>query len=271
MDTNIQEQVKMYQRLIQSVQDKVPALLFALIMLVIGVIIARVIRNILLKMAKTHTGTLPITKLFISIAYIVMLIVIFMMSLNTLGVATTSFAAILGAAGFSIGLAFKEVLANLGSSMIILFFKPFKIGDYISCNGVQGTVVDIQVFSTSLKTTDNKTVIVPSSELTSNNLTNFTEQQTRRIDFEFNVKISTDINLMTRIVEDVFANEKRLLIEPAPLIGVDQIDNNMVKFIAKPWVKTEDYWNVYYDLMKEFKYKFDENKIEFPTIFKIPN
>ncbi len=169
-----------------------------------------------------------------------------------------------GAVFLSLGLAFKEVLANFGSGMIILFFKPFKIDDYIEGAGVEGTVTDIQLFGTVLSTIDNKTIVIPHIKLTSDNITNYTHQEKRRIDFRFMVGYDSDISKVKKIIKDIFDNEKRILKEEDTLIGLRSFGESGMEIVARPWVSTDDYWDVYFDLMEVVKVAFDKNNIEIP-------
>ena len=261
MEQSIEKQTTIFNRYMEGFMDKIPALIVALITIIIGVIIAKIVKKILNKLLYKYKSSTGLISFLINFIQVVIMIIAFMQAMSGLGVNTTSFAAILGAAGFSIGLAFKEVISNLGSCMIILFFKPFDIGDYIQCDSIEGTVYEIQMFSTTLKTNDNKLVILPNSLITTNAITNFTAQEKRRIDFIFNVEYDTDVKKMYDIAHKLFDANEKVLKSPKPLIGVESMDNNIIKFVAKPWVKTEDYWSTYYNLIEEFKEEFDENGI----------
>ena len=216
-------------------------------------------------MLKYNVGK-GVTNFIVYGIYISMLSIIALTCLDLIGIETKSVVAVIGAAGFSVGLAFKEILSNLGSGMIILFFKPFKIGDYIQGSGVEGSVSDIQIFSTVLKTPDNKTIIVPNFQLTSNNIINFTHQEKRRVDFSYNISYNSDIDLVKRILQDIFLEDRRILKDPKPIIGVNSIGNNAIQMVARPWVSTEDYWDVYFDVMEKVKKKFDEHSIKLPNL-----
>ncbi|MEG0250938.1 MAG: mechanosensitive ion channel [Peptostreptococcus sp.] len=271
MEESIEKQTTIFNKSLDAFMDKLPSFIIAILTILIGVLIARMVKKALTKMLYKYKSSVGIISFLINLAQVLIIMIAFIQALGGLGVNTTSFAAILGAAGFSIGLAFKEVLANLGSSMIILFFKPFEIGDYILCEDVEGSVFEIQMFSTTLKTVDNKLIIVPNSMITSNPVINYTSQDRRRIDFAFNVEYDTDVKKLYEIAERLFEEETRILMAPAPLLGVDSMDNNMIKFIARPWVKTDDYWDVYYKLMEEFKHEFDTNDIKLSQVNIISN
>lgn len=257
-----------FQAFLDACIKKIPSILSAIVFFLIGFAIAKICRKTVSKVLKKYTGGKGITNFIEYGVYISIIVITTLNSLEMVGIRTTSVVTIVGAAGFSVGLAFKELLSNLSAGFIILFFKPFEIGDYIqtSDTNVEGTVSDIQIFNTILKTADNKTIIIPNLQITSNNIINYTHQNIRRIDYVFNVEYNTDINLLKNIVNEVFEKDKRVLTDPKPLIGINSMGNNSIEFVSKPWVKTEDYWDVYYDLMEEIKKRFDENNIILPYV-----
>lgn len=256
--------------MIDDFNRKSQSIVYAIIVLIIGLYISKIVKKLVSKFLFKYNIGKGVTNFIVYGIYISMISVVTLTCLEIIGVKTTSVVAVLGAAGFSIGLAFKEILSNLGSGMIILFFKPFNIGDYIQGSGVEGFVSDIQVFSTVLKTPDNKTIIVPNLQLTSNNIVNYTHQEKRRIDFSYIVSYDSDIDLVKKILSDIFEEEKRILKEPKPIIGIYSIENNTVNIVARPWVKTDDYWEVYFDIMERVKKQFDLNKIEVPFLMGVP-
>lgn len=271
MEASIQKQTTIFTRYMDTFMDKLPAIIIAVITIIISVIIAKVVKRMLTRLLKKYKSSVGLVSFLINLSQVVIIIGGCMQALGGLGVNTTSFAAVLGAAGFSIGLAFKEVLANLGSCMIILFFKPFDIGDYIMCDSTEGTVYEIQMFSTTLKTNDNKLIILPNTQITTNAVTNFTSQDKRRIDYVFNVEYDTNVKRLYEIANRLFDEEPKILNSPKPLIGVESMDNNMIRFVAKPWVRTDDYWDIYYKLMEEFKHEFDKYGIELSRVNIVNN
>ena len=253
----------------KDVSEKVPLFIYALLLLTIGIYTSRWVKRLVYKCLLKYNISKGITNFIVYGIYISMLSIIALTCLDMIGVETKSVIAIFGAAGFSVGLAFKEILSNLGSGMIILFFKPFKIDDYIQGSGVEGSVEDIQVFSTVLKTPDNKTVIVPNFKLTSNNIVNYTHQEIRRVDFAYNIAYDSDIDLVKSILSNIFREDTRVLIDPKPIIGINSIHNNTVQIVGRPWVNTDNYWDVYFDIMEKVKKKFDENNIVVPFLMNI--
>ncbi|MDR1784734.1 MAG: mechanosensitive ion channel [Endomicrobium sp.] len=249
---------------IDKIVENIPNIIFALLIFIIGFYISKLIKKFINKILIKSGINKGLSNFIAYTVFAILVTVVALTSLQILGIQTTSFVAVLGAAGFSIGLAFKEILSNFGSGMIILFFKPFSIGDYIKIADQEGVVSDIQIFSTVLKTVDNKIIVIPNLKLTSDNITNYTNQKTRRIDYSFDVAYDTDIEVVKKILSDIFKEEKRILQEPKPAIGLNKIENNICQVIGKPWVKTEDYWDVYHDVIEKIKIEFDKNDIKVP-------
>ena len=185
-------------------------------------------------------------------------------ALNKLGIQTTSLVAVVGAAGLAIGLALKDSLGNFAAGVMILIFKQFKAGDFIEAAGVLGVVETLNVFSTQLKTGDNKTVYVPNGKLIGDNIINYSTKPTRRIDMVVGVSYDADLSHVKKVLEDILAKESRILEDPAPTIGVLELADNSVNFAFRPWVNAADYWGVHFDLHAAVKTRFDEEGIGIP-------
>jgi small conductance mechanosensitive channel len=185
-------------------------------------------------------------------------------ALNQLGIQTTSLVAVVGAAGLAIGLALKDSLGNFAAGVMILIFKQFKSGDVIEAAGVIGVVETLNVFSTQLKTGDNKTVFVPNGKLIGDNIINYSTKPTRRVDLIIGVSYDADLSHVKSVLEDILAKESRILEEPAPTIGVLELADNSVNFAVRPWVNAADYWGVHFDLHAGVKTRFDEEGIGIP-------
>ena len=185
-------------------------------------------------------------------------------ALNKLGIQTTSLVAVVGAAGLAIGLALKDSLGNFAAGVMILIFKQFKAGDFIEAAGVLGVVETLNVFSTQLKTGDNKTVYVPNGKLIGDNIINYSTKSTRRIDMVVGVSYDADLSHVKKVLEDILAKESRILEDPAPTIGVLALADNSVNFAFRPWVNAADYWGVHFDLHAAVKTRFDEEGIGIP-------
>ncbi|MBW2248972.1 MAG: mechanosensitive ion channel [Deltaproteobacteria bacterium] len=180
-----------------------------------------------------------------NMTYIALLVFVVLAALGQLGIQTTSFIAIIGAAGLAIGLALQGSLANFAAGFLMIIFRPFKVGDFIEGAGVAGTVEVIQIFTTQLNTPDNKTVIIPNAALTAGNITNYSAKGTRRVDLVFGIGYGDDIDHAKKVIMDVLAREERILKDPATTIGVVELADSSVNFAVRPWVTADDYWNVY--------------------------
>ena len=185
-------------------------------------------------------------------------------ALNQLGIHTTSLVAIVGAAGLAIGLALKDSLGNFAAGVMILLFRQFKAGDLIEAAGVLGVVESLNIFSTQLKTGDNKTIFVPNGKLIGDNITNYSTKPTRRVDLVIGVSYDADLSHVKSVLADILAREDRILKDPEPTIGVLELADNSVNFAVRPWVNAADYWGVYFDLHAEVKSRFDAEGISIP-------
>jgi len=185
-------------------------------------------------------------------------------ALNQLGIQTTSLVAIVGAAGLAIGLALKDSLGNFAAGVMILLFRQFKAGDLIEAAGVLGVVESLNIFSTQLKTGDNKTIFVPNGKLIGDNITNYSTKPTRRVDLVIGVSYDADLSHVKSVLANILASEDRILKDPEPTIGVLELADNSVNFAVRPWVNAADYWGVYFDLHAEVKSRFDAEGIGIP-------
>ncbi len=236
----------------------------ALVIFIIGRLVAkalvRVIENVMGR-AKVD-GTL-ITFLG-NIVYALLLAVVVMAALEQLGVKTTSALAILGAAGLAVGLALQSSLANFAAGVMLIMFRPFKIGDFVEAGGTSGIVDAISIFSTIMRTGDNREVIIPNGQIYGGTIINYSARDTRRIDMVFSIGYGDDLKLARSIIEDVVNNEPRILVDPAPTIMVLELAASSVDFAVRPWVNTADYWAVRAYLLEEIKARFDASGIGIP-------
>jgi small conductance mechanosensitive channel len=177
---------------------------------------------------------------------------------------TTSFIAVIGAAGLAVGLALQGSLANFAAGFLMIIFRPFKVGDYIEGAGIAGTVESIQMFTTQLKTPDNKTVIVPNAKITGDNIVNWSSKGTRRVDLVIGIGYGDDIDKAKQIMMDVLTKDQRVLKDPAPQVAVLELADSSVNFVVRPWVNASDYWNVYFDTTEEIKKRFDQEGVSIP-------
>lgn len=191
-------------------------------------------------------------------------IFVILAALSNLGIETTSFVAVLGAVGLAIGMAFKDTFGNIGAGVLIIFFKPFKLGDSIDIGGSIGTATELNLFSTYLTTGDNKTIIIPNSQVISSKIINYSLKPNRRVDLTFSIDYKDDLKLARDIILDIAARKNIILNDPAPFVGVLSLGDNSVNLAARFWAKNENYWAVYHQMLEEVKIAFDENGISIP-------
>ena len=236
----------------------------AIVIFVVGRWVARALRNMIKKMMAKGDVDETLISFVGNLTYITLLAFVIIAALNQLGIQTTSFIAVIGAAGLAIGLALQGSLANFAAGVLMIIFRPFKAGDYIEGAGVAGVVEEIQIFATQLKTPDNKKIIVPNAKMMGDNITNYSANDTRRLDMVIGVGYGDDLKKVREILEDILAKDDRILEDPAPTIGVLELGDNSVNFAVRPWVKTEDYWGAYFDVTETVKRRFDEEGISIP-------
>ena len=198
------------------------------------------------------------------VTYILFLVFFALAALRQLGIQTTSFVAILGAAGLAIGFALKDTLANFAAGFMMILFRPVRVGDFVEAAGVAGIVEQIQMFTTQLKSPDNKTIIVPNSKLMGDNIVNYTVKGTRRVDMVFGIGYGDDIDKAKRIIGEVLAEDTRILEDPAPVIAVSGLGDSSVNFVVRPWVMAADYWDVLCGVTEKMKKRFDTEGISIP-------
>ena len=199
-----------------------------------------------------------------SIIYFLLLVMLILTSLNAIGINTTSFLAVFGAASLAIGLALKDSLSNIGAAVLIIIFRPFKIGDTIEAGGATGTVKDINLFSTIIQPIDKSIVIVPNSSIIDGNIINFSLREQRRVEHIFGIGYDDDLKLAKETLMEIIKSDKRVLEEPAPLVAVSELADSSVNFVFRAWVKTDDYWDVHFDMLEKVKLTFDEKGISIP-------
>ncbi len=198
------------------------------------------------------------------LTYFTLLAFIVIAALNQLGIQTTSFIAILGAAGLAVGLALQGSLANFAAGILMIIFRPFRVGDYVEGGGTAGIVEEIQIFTTKLRTPDNKSIIIPNSKITGDNIVNYSAKDSRRMDMIVGVSYDDDYDQVKEVLQDILAKDGRILEEPPPTIGIVEFGDNSVNFAFRPWVKTAEYWDVYFALTEAIKKRFDEEGITIP-------
>ncbi len=239
-------------------------LILALLIFWIGRRVAKWVSNMVAK-GLTKTGNDPILVNFLkNLVYYVILAAVIIMALGQLGVQTTSLIAVMGAAGLAIGLALKDSLSNFASGVMLVMFRPFKLGDVVEVAGVTGKVQEIRIFSTIINTPDQKEMIVPNGLITADVITNYTAQKTRRVDLVIGVSYDDDIKQAKQIIEETVTAHALVLQDPAPTIMLLELADSSVNFAVRPWCKTDDYWTVYGDLLEQLKYNLEAGGCSFP-------
>jgi small conductance mechanosensitive channel len=239
-------------------------LLMALVIFIIGRMVARWARGLTERMLKKQNVDEAIQHFVSALVYYILFVFVVVAALGQLGIQTASFVAIIGAAGLAVGLALQGSLANFAAGVLILLFKPFKVGDFIEAAGTSGVVKKILIFTTELHTGDNKKVIIPNGAVTSGTITNYSANDTRRVDLVMGIGYDDDIDKAKRILEEVVASDERVLKDPAPTIAVVELADSSVNFVVRPWVNTADYWGVYFGLTEAVKKRFDQEGISIP-------
>lgn len=239
-------------------------ILGALAILVIGRIAAGIIASAISKLLKKSSTDETLSTFLINLTRISLMTFIVIAILGTLGVQTASFVAIIGAAGLAIGFALQGSLANFASGVMLMIFRPFKRGDYVEAGGTSGSVQEIGIFNTTLHTPDNKKIIIPNGKITGDSITNYSSQESRRIDMVFGVGYGDDIKLAKETLEQILKEDPRILSDPAPIVAVSELGDSSVNFVVRPWVNTSDYWGVYFDTTEKVKLTFDSKGISIP-------
>lgn len=236
----------------------------AVAILVLGRIAIGIIMSFVKRMMLKAKVDETLTKFVINVTKIALLTFLVIAALNTLGVQTASFIAIIGAAGLAVGFALKDSLANFASGVMLIIFRPFKGGDFIEAGGSKGIVEEIHIFNTILKTPDNIRVIIPNSNITGGNIVNYSAKGERRINLTIGIGYEDDLKKAKEILHRIINNDDRILKDPAPIIAVKELADSSVNFVVWPWVKAADYWNVMTELTEKIKLTFDENGISIP-------
>lgn len=244
--------------------DYAPKILTALAILFVGLFVI----NLLVKMSKKIMikGNVDVTlqKFLGDLLSWILKALLIITVISKLGVPTTSFVAIIGAAGLAVGLALQGSLANFAGGVLIMIFKPFKIGDLVEAQGEIGVVKEIEIFTTKLIGLSNKEIIIPNASLSNGNIVNYTTQGTRRVDLVIGVSYDADIKQTKDVLMGVLTSNSKVLSDPAPTVTVTELADSSVNFAVRPWSKTEHYWDVYFESMENIKEALDKAGIEIP-------
>jgi small conductance mechanosensitive channel len=241
-----------------------PKLLLAIVVLLIGLWIVKFVVKAFRKAMEKGGMDVSLQSFLASLANILLKALLFISVASMVGIATTSFVAILGAAGLAIGLALQGSLANFAGGVLILLFKPFKVGDFINAQDHAGTVDSIKVFFTVLKTPDNKTIIIPNGALSNSSIVNFSTESRRRVDMTFGISYADDIQKAKAILNRLVAADTRILKEPEPAVVLSELADSSVNFAVRTWCEAADYWKIYFDMHEKVKLEFDKEGISIP-------
>ena len=236
----------------------------ALIIFLVGRLLISLINKLVAKvLARKHVdaGVQTFVKSFVNIMLTILLIVAI---ISKLGVDTTSFAALLASAGVAVGMALSGNLQNFAGGLIILLFRPFKVGDFIECQGVSGTVKEIQIFHTILTSGDNKVIYIPNGGLSSGTVINYSREETRRVDWTFTVEYGEDFDKVESVINRLIEADERILNTPAPFVNLIALADSSVNVVVRVWVKSENYWDVFFSMNKAVYATFNKEGINFP-------
>ncbi|MBL6919830.1 MAG: mechanosensitive ion channel [Puniceicoccaceae bacterium] len=236
----------------------------AVVIIVVGLWISKIIKNCFVKTLQKKEVDPTLVGFFASMLYGGLVIFVVISAISKLGVQTTSFVAVIGAAGLAVGLALQGSLSNFAAGILLILFKPFKVGNFVKAGGEAGVIVEVGIFTTEMKTPDNVQIIIPNATIMGSAITNVSAHPTRRIDMTLGVGYDDDLNKAKQIMEDLLAADERVLKDPVVTIAVANLGESSVEFVIRPWVNSADYWAVKFDFTKAVKEKFDAEGISIP-------
>ena len=252
------------QKLIDSGISAGKHIIAAVVIFIVGRFLIKLINRLVASILQRRHIEISVQTFLSSLVNIILTILLIITVIGALGVNTTSFAALIASAGVAIGMALSGNLQNFAGGLIILLFKPYRVGDFIDVCGVQGTVSAVQIFHTILLTPDNKAVYLPNGSTSSSTITNYSREDKRRIEWTFGIDYGEDVNRARTAILSVITADARILPDPAPFVAVGGLSDSSVDIIVRVWVPTEEYWNVYFDMHQRVYETFNEQKINFP-------
>lgn len=255
---------KVFQKLIDMGLAAGKNILLAIVVYIVGRFIIKLINRLMLRTFAQRKVELSVQTFLKSFINILLTIILIVSVISVLGINTTSIAALLASAGVAVGMALSGNLQNLAGGLIILVFKPYKVGDYIEAQGTQGTVREIQIFHTIVTRPDSTLAYVPNGAMSSGLITNYSRNELRRLDFVVGVDYGVDVSRVEEITRRIVDNNPLVLSDPAPFIAVDALAESSVNVLIRVWSKTTDYWKLYYDLRREIYDTYNREGIDFP-------
>jgi small conductance mechanosensitive channel len=241
-----------------------PKVLLAVLALIVGFWVIKKIVKGLDKVLTAKEVEVSLRRFLDSLLGIALKVLLILSVVSMVGIETTSFIAVLAAAGFAIGMALQGGLANFAGGVMILIFKPFKVGDFITTNDYSGTVYAIEIFHTIIKTPDNLVIVIPNGIVSNNAITNFSSEAERRVDFVFGIGYNDDIKKAKDIINSLIITDSRIMGDPEPVVVVSELADSSVNITVRVWSKKEDYWGIFFDMTEKVKLKFDEEGISIP-------
>lgn len=236
----------------------------AVVILILGMWAAKIVKKLVIRLLKKRDTDASIVSFVSNTAYAAVVIFVIIAVLAKLGIQTTSFVAILGAVGLAVGLALQGALGNFAAGFLLILFRPFKSGQFIIASGVMGTVEEVQLLYTRLKTPDNIKVIIPNGKLLADTITNYSLNDTRRAEWKIGVGYDDDLKKTRKVIQELLDSEDRLLKDPAPQIFVVELADSSVNFSVRAWTNSGDWWATYTDMIEKIKIRFDEEGINIP-------
>ena len=261
MQENVEQLVAKLPEIVTTYGVKV---LLAIAVFIIGKWIAKSLAGLLEKGMAAKGVDSTVGSFTKNIIYYCLFTLVVIAALGQLGIQTASFVAIIGAAGLAVGFALQGSLANFASGVLLILFRPFKIGDFVEAGGAAGVVQEISIFSTVMKTPDNKTIITSNSAVMGGNIVNYSTESERRVDFTVGVSYSADLDKVRDELNAIVADESRIIVDRGITIAVGELADSSVNFVFRVWTKTEDYWGVFFDINEQVKKRFDKAGIEIP-------
>ncbi len=241
-----------------------PRVVGAIVVFVVGRWLARLVAAGIVRGARKARVDETLVGFLNNLIYMMLLTAVCISSLRQLGVEVTSLTAVLAAAGFAIGMAMQGSLGNIAAGVMLVFFKPFRVGDVVEVGGSKGTVVEIQIFNTILLTLDNVRIIVPNGKITDGTIENYSAERERRIDLVIGCGYNDDLKAVKAMLKELVESDPRVLKSPAPVVAVCELGNSSVNFVVRPWVASREYWDVRFDLTEKIKLEFDERGFTIP-------
>ena len=263
------EQISVAQNYINKVVDLGfdygPKLIGAIIVLILGLWVIKLATKMAGKSLQKAQVDQSLVTFMMSLTNVLLKVLLFITVMGMVGIQMTSFIAILGAAGLAVGMALSGTLQNFAGGVIVLVFKPFKVGDFIEAQGFSGTVKEISIFTTHLNTVDKKLIVIPNGSLSTASLTNFSTEPLRRVDWKFGIAYRDNIEDFKKAITDFIAEDNRILKEPACFMGLSELGDSSVSLVVRAWVNNSDYWDVHFEMNEKVYKLLRDNKLSAPT------